>query len=223
MTTTYTAIFGKYDQLGEPEAPGRYVAFTDQDFESERWEVRRYEPVPDSVRAARWFKTHPHVLCPGETTVWVDGKVTPMAPAEQIVEAFLGDADIGTFAHPRRWCAYQEADACQHWGLGESEKIAWQVLYYRNRGFPYEMGLAETRVVVRPDTPKVREFNRLWWNQIERFSARDQISFNYCCWKLGLDWKAVSIYVAWAHPAFEFRQHLDDLRPSLDAEMKFTR
>lgn len=36
---------------------------------------------------------------------------------------------------------------------------------------------------MRRNTEKIREFNKIWWEQIQKFSIRDQISSPYVSWK----------------------------------------
>jgi hypothetical protein len=44
--------------------------------------------------------------------------------------------------------------------------------------------LVETSVLLRRNTAAVRRFNEAWWEEVEKGSCRDQISFNYVAWKL---------------------------------------
>ena len=48
MKVIYTAIFGDYDTLKEPLVitPGwKYICYTDQDFESKVWEIKKVKLV----------------------------------------------------------------------------------------------------------------------------------------------------------------------------------
>jgi hypothetical protein len=50
------------------------------------------------------------------------------------------------------------------------------------------------------------QFNELWWQQIEQFTARDQVSFPFAAWQTGVQ---VSYIDAWVpgHPWFEYHEH----------------
>lgn len=46
--------------------------------------------------------------------------------------------------------------------------------------------LAEASVIVREHTPVVNLFMCLWFNEVVRFTSRDQLSFPYVLWRLKL-------------------------------------
>jgi hypothetical protein len=41
-------------------------------------------------------------------------------------------------------------------------------------------------ILYRDNTPEIAEFNELRWEQIKTYCTRDQLSFQYCIWKLEL-------------------------------------
>ena len=47
-------------------------------------------------------------------------------------------------------------------------------------------GLVEAPVILRRHTAAIRALNEAWWAELVRGSRRDQLSFNYVAWKLGL-------------------------------------
>ena len=61
----YTAIFGGCDDLLEPKfIPDNcdFVCFTDSDFKSDIWDVRKVVPYYEQpVRNSRHYKTKPHI------------------------------------------------------------------------------------------------------------------------------------------------------------------
>ena len=79
-TVIYTAIFGGKDNLIEPkfipEGCG-FVCFTDQDFVSNVWQVKKVKPkFEDPVRSAKIYKILPHkFLSEYEISVWIDGNL----------------------------------------------------------------------------------------------------------------------------------------------------
>ena len=51
---------------------------------------------------------------------------------------------------------------------------------------PRHVGLAETNLMLRDHhDPKCEEVMKLWESEVLKGSHRDQLSFNYACWKLG--------------------------------------
>jgi hypothetical protein len=134
---------------------------------------------------AKKYKILAHRYIDG-TSVWLDGNIELLIPEEEFIKEFLGDADIGLFKHPYRDCIYEEAVA----DTGRIDELKEQVDYYRSQGFPEKAGLYECGVLVRRNTEVVNKFNEEWWDEIQRWSARDQISFPYVLSKYPLKVKA---------------------------------
>ena len=57
---------------------------------------------------------------------------------------------------------------------------------YASEGFPRGAGLAEACVILRRHTAAVEAFGEAWWHEIRTGSHRDQLSFDYVAWKLGM-------------------------------------
>lgn len=183
----YTAIFGGFDEL-KPVLVGkeiRHVCFTDvlqcvagwQEVQVEckepRLAARKYK-----VLAHRWFPKAKH-------TIWVDGHIRLRVHPREMLKSLKG-CDIALHAHRRRNCIYDEAEFCVACRKAGVEEVGKQMVRYRAVGYPEHAGLVETGLVVRRHTLPVREFNEMWWNEISHGSVRDQLSFNYVCWRLGM-------------------------------------
>ena len=78
--------------------------------------------------------------------------------------------------------------------------------FYRLTGFPPRFGLSETPVIIRKNTEKVAEFNNFWWSILCAKSKRDQLSFDYVRWKLGMK---VKYFPGNIHnnPYFDIKKH----------------
>lgn len=193
----YTAIFGGVDKLTEFETePGiQYVCFTDTCAESSTWEIRYVpkEQMQDTPRkTARWYKTHPHELFPEATCViWVDARLTLKSSVKDIL-SLLKYSDIAVAKHPIRTCLYKEAETCKNLKLDSPRIIDAQISRYRSEGYPVNNGLAETGCLVTRPCEGTRKMFDLWWQQIDTGSVRDQISFNYVVWKLGLKYSTIN-------------------------------
>ena len=70
--------------------------------------------------------------------------------------------------------------------IDDKNVIFNQVSRYTKEGYPPDNGLSELPVILRRNTEKIKELNELWMYEIEHGSFRDQISFDYCAWKLGI-------------------------------------
>lgn len=178
----YTSIFGFNDTLKTQPVPGDYHAFVQGSHTAvgwQQWQAR--ELFLDQRRNARYYK----VLMPEQDCIWIDGNIEVNVPEEELYQYF-GDNDIVVHKHGFRDCIYEELEAVIRYQLEDPQVALKQIARYRRDGYPEHNGLAETGVIMRKDTPAVRELNRMWWEEISRGSKRDQLSFNYCCWKLGI-------------------------------------
>jgi len=179
----YTAIFGEYDNLLLPERIDPdidYVCFTDRPRNTYGvWQMRS---VPfrhtDPTRVARYVKMHPHELFPAhDVAVWLDANIILKGDLHKYVEMVRRKGgDLGLVSHPHRACFYDEAEACRQLKKDAAKAIQEQVDHYRAQGLAANQPLYETGFMVVPLlSGPTREAFRLWWQQIERFSRRDQL------------------------------------------------
>lgn len=188
----YSAIAGGYDRIRTPRKgiAERHVLFTDAAGPAPGWETRRFDRIAeDPVRTAKAPKVLAHRYAGGtEWSVWIDGNVELVAPAGNLIaEVERSGCSIGLFRHPERYCAYDEGAACIKRGKDAAERIAEQLSRYEAEGYPRRFGLAECNVIVRRhNDPAVSQAMEIWWEEIEKGSRRDQISFNYALWRAGM-------------------------------------
>jgi Protein of unknown function (DUF616). len=232
----YTAIAGGYDNLKPPRNdvhPGRpevdlqeqdgslRIAFLDNPdlcavTRCPGWQI---EPMAsscmDPLMQAKRYKVLAHeVLPPGaEFSLWVDGSIevgVDLHP-EVLALRYLKEVDLALFRHAHRNCLYDEARACQLRRLDDSMVMARQMNRYRAEGYPRNNGLAECCVILRRHTSAVTKLNELWWREINNGSRRDQLSFNYACWKLGLKYSLLPGIISQkgvpGNPFFRKRHH----------------
>jgi hypothetical protein len=185
VKTVYTAIFGKYDELKEPivvTKGWKYICFTDQDFKSDVWEVRKV-PVMDvgPVKTARHYKImfHKHIQSP--LTLWVDGTFVINTNLNKWWEQFK--PSFTAIQHPFDNCIYTDAKACLDSGRGEKSLLERQVAFYKAIGVQKNSGLIASGVLMRQRCGVVNEFCNTWWEQVRRWSNRDQIAYGYANYK----------------------------------------
>ena len=210
-TVIYTAIFGGKDNLIEPkfipEGCG-FVCFTDQDFVSNVWQVKKVKPkFEDPVRNARMYKVFPHkYLSEYEISVWIDGNLLLRGDINELIKKYLNDVNLAVFSHnqhTKRWkklfwiedkedcrdCLYDEAEyllKIEKDGKYKDnpELMEKQVERYKQGGYPQHNGLAVTMVILRKHNKEdVVQTMEDWWQEIQKGSRRDQLSFNYVAWK----------------------------------------
>ena len=213
----YTAISQGYDRLQPVPIHARrgatFVAFLETSECVEPWEIRPLERRhTDRVRDVRAYKILPQRFFPeAEISLWLDGKMELAVSLDRLLE-FLQDADLAVFDHASRCCLYEEACHCIHRRLDDPEIMYRQIQRYTRAGFPANWGLVDTAVLLRRHNPKMEEFCRTWWQEIEHGSRRDQLSFTYCAWKCGLKFRLLPGFTH-RNQLFKIHRHLRSLQP----------
>ncbi|OFX13195.1 MAG: hypothetical protein A2Z18_11035 [Armatimonadetes bacterium RBG_16_58_9] len=193
--TVYTAILGGYDKLRAPAViePGvRYVCLTDTPASvSEPWETMA-APTPflDMQRNSRAPKIMAHQHIHSEYSIWHDGCFYLAVSPSDLISRDLDGADMALYRHPCRQSVWEEAQACEEFGIGEPELIQEQVMRYRDLGLPN--GLWAGGMVIRKHTKAVERFNCAWWSEYLRRSSRDQLSLPYALWSSGVNYATIN-------------------------------
>lgn len=198
----YTAIFGKKDDLLTPlvvPANCDYICFTDQPLHSNIWDVRYVpRPLSDPTRSARRYKILAHEYLPEyDLSMWIDGNVMLRSDPTELFEQYLADANLAVIDHgasalmPLHSLAEHEERLLAMERVGKSQDdpaiISRQGEHYRSAGYPDTQGLAWTLVLLRRhNAPDVVRAMNAWWAELEQWSKRDQMSFNYVAWREGL-------------------------------------
>lgn len=188
----YTAIVGPYDQLREVKVKSDgidYVCFTDQPFVSNTWQIR---PIPDelkflsNVKKQRVIKICPHrFLSEYDISIWIDGNLQVKRDLNEFVAQYdLSKNVLYTRVHPVRDCIYDEAKKILELKKDTAESINAQVERYRAMGYPAHIGMSETCVLLRKHNDiKCKLFCNAWATELLLNSHRDQMSFNFICWR----------------------------------------
>lgn len=193
----YTSIFGNYDPLIEPlfiSDKCDYWAITDQEIPNDSvWKKYDTKIIPgfnelDGYHKSKFCKMFPHILFPDNNfSIWVDGNVQIVADLFPFVDRLQDDKFIATFQNPFHDCIYTE----MNYNICENnvsiDALIEQVKFYKEEGFPKHFGMREMTIIVREhnrlECKKLMEF---WWEQVNKFTMRDQISFPYVIWKSGM-------------------------------------
>ncbi|MFH1769724.1 MAG: glycosyltransferase domain-containing protein [Parcubacteria group bacterium] len=199
----YTAIFGKYDVLHEPEFIPKgfdFVCFTDMDLESKTWDIRKVQPVhEDPMRSAKIYKILPHEYLPEyEYSIWADGNMLLRGDANELIDKYLNDVNIAMYDHSQtkmdsRNSVYEEGEMLfkrekEGKRKDDPELIKKQLERYKQEGYKGDNGLISGMIIVRRHNAlDVIDAMEAWWNEIEDNSKRDQLSFNYIAWKKNLN------------------------------------
>lgn len=201
----YTVIFGDYDDLKEPTVitPGwRYICYTDQDLKSDVWDIFKMpSTITQLTRISRYWKiAEAYWKC----SIWIDASFQINCDLNEFWHKYFV-SPMTIIRHPMRNCAYEEAAICQKNNRAPIDDIAKQIGIYSEQGLPKNNGLIQSGILLRENTAEVRDFCKLWWDQIE-LSTRDQIGFAFAEWKLGVSWPRINLDYR-NNPYFQFTTH----------------
>ena len=200
----FTAIFGNYDDLKEPvsqDAPCDFVCFTDGILPSRmgswrvirvatdskqhpRLQAKRYKILSDEVfpngKLGPQFR-EAEMSRPYDLSIWIDAnrRITGSGFVSSMRQN-LGGGDWAMFVHPDRDCLYDEADVCMSLPKCQGYGIPEQIEAYRTKVPPHG-GLHACTVIVRrePLAEHLSTMSRLWWDEINNRTLRDQLSLPY--------------------------------------------
>jgi len=144
-------------------------------------------------RNAKLPKILPFVCLPDYNyVIWQDGGHQTMVHPEILINKYLieQDKDVAAFQHGRAQqgqdhnCIYKEAWNIKGVGfLEDAAIIDEQVAAYKADGYPENYGLSCNAGMIWRNTPKMWRLQLTWWEQVCRYSSRDQMSFFYAMWK----------------------------------------
>ncbi|MDD3138671.1 MAG: DUF616 domain-containing protein [Lachnospiraceae bacterium] len=212
----YTANFGGYDQLYDPdvvEDDVDYVCFTDdRDFKSDIWNIQyidtsRCASLPLMVRE---YKMKPHKYFKEySTSIWIDSSLQIKKELREYIQKYSIQSPMLCFPHSERHSVYDEAKRCIELKKGNKNDLERQIKAYREAGYIENLEMAECACLVRAHNNKeLIVVMEDWWNEVCMYSKRDQISFPYACWKNQFHYD-LSDLVVFECEYFEYRNHLE--------------
>ncbi len=193
MTVIYTAITGGYDRLLQPYLPAegfKFICFVSKgsrknDYEG-AWQIEEIEEDgPDSTLLARKQKLNPHKVLPKDCkySLWIDGNVRIKDDSLYRLcrELQLKDVKYAGVRHPFNDCPYAEAERCLKDRRERLSNLLKVVKFLRSDNVPEHSGLMETNIIFRKhNDPEVVSFDELWWQRLQRYSNRDQLTHTSC-------------------------------------------
>ncbi|XP_057544244.1 probable hexosyltransferase MUCI70 [Amaranthus tricolor] len=151
--------------------------------------VVRNLPYIDPRRNGKVPKLLLHRLFPNvRYSIWVDGKLELVEDPYRILERFLWrqNATFAISRHYKRFDVFKEAEANKAAAKYDNASIEFQIEFYKKEGLtkyssaklPITSDVPEGCVIIREHVPISNLFSCLWFNEVDRFTSRDQISFS---------------------------------------------
>tara|TARA_E500000178_G_scaffold8986_1_gene8831 strand:+ start:3050 stop:3781 length:732 start_codon:yes stop_codon:yes gene_type:complete len=231
----YTVISGNYDKkLIEPKFIDEninYFCFTDNtSFKSKTWKIVPIENILNLERndqISRYYKFLSHkVLPPHNVSIYIDGNIEIISSLNPFINEFLNSNKVfGCLEHPQRENLLQEIIAChlhQKFKHDDCHKIYEQVLFYEQEKFSLLSKLYAATILVKKDSEKTNELSENWWNIVQSYTCRDQISLSYSLWKTKITPYVFSLNILEKNPYFNRRPHSTSLFYHLKKKIKYS-
>lgn len=184
MRAVYTAITNGYDTLKEqPRAKDtEFVCFTDnKDLKPiGEWQIEYVHDLDHKLPKVLRYLHMPEY----DKTLWIDANVTLKRGFEDIFDT-LKDNHIATFNATLWNTVHMEAEQCVNFGYEIEAKADAVRRFLASENYPDEH-LSACTVILRDNDPSLTVFEHRWFNAIQHFSRRDQLTFNYTLWKCGM-------------------------------------
>ncbi|XP_057419248.1 probable hexosyltransferase MUCI70 [Lotus japonicus] len=154
-------------------------------------------PYEDMRRTGKVPKFLSHRLFPNSRySIWLDSKMRLTSDPMLIIEYFLWrrKAEYAISNHYDRHSVWEEVLQNKRLNKYNHTAIDEQFNFYQSDGFlefdpsspnnPLPSYVPEGSLIVRAHTPMSNLFSCLWFNEVDRFTSRDQLSFAYTYLKL---------------------------------------
>ena len=188
----YTACIGDYDILYTSNC-GKlddwdYICFTDnKNLNSDFWKIIYVENPSDdllnNIKLSRYYKTNPfNFLNSYENIIWKDSRILINSNLNSYL-SLLKDNDMFFMKHYQANSILVEFNRVLVGRLETKEIIDKIKLKYKNNGYKYDNGLFASGILMYRNNIKVQMLFKMWWDEINENSHRDQLSLNYVLWK----------------------------------------
>ncbi|XP_057828139.2 probable hexosyltransferase MUCI70 isoform X2 [Cryptomeria japonica] len=154
----------------------------------------RNPPYDEPRRNGKVPKILTHRLFPeAQYSIWIDGKMELIVDPLLILERYLwrGGHKFAIARHKHHRSIYQEADANKRRKRYARPLIDLHMKIYSYEGMeswnkkkPTPSDVPEGAVIIREHTPLTNLFCCLWFNEVNLFTPRDQLSFGYVVYRL---------------------------------------
>ncbi|KAJ8773758.1 hypothetical protein K2173_006408 [Erythroxylum novogranatense] len=159
--------------------------------------IVRNLPYEDMRRTGKVPKFLSHRLFPASWySIWIDSKMRLATDPLLIIEYFLwrSRSEYAISNHYDRHCVWEEVLQNKRLNKYDPRAIDEQFNFYQSDGLtkfdPSDPStllpsyVPEGSFIVRAHTPMSNLFSCLWFNEVDRFTSRDQLSFAYTYLKL---------------------------------------
>ena len=120
-----------------------------------------------------------------DVTLWVDGNIDINCNIFELLKKYpLDKSPLYICQHKQRNSIAEEAEAVIKLRKDLKDNVDKQMRFYRSVGYSCNTGLIESNIILRDNRNKACiKMQEIWEKTLLAYSHRDQLSFNYACWK----------------------------------------
>ena len=140
-------------------------------------------------RNAKIYKILPHLFVETDYSIWVDDIARLPESPEGMIKKYLNTHNLAVFGILCSKTIDDQIVKIKRRKKEDPELVDAQVASYHKEGCPLKQ--ANATIILRRHTPEIVCFNLAWWEQICKWSSRDQLSFPYVAWRLKTDYTTI--------------------------------
>ncbi|KAM6570772.1 hypothetical protein CsatB_018757 [Cannabis sativa] len=154
----------------------------------------KHPPYDEPRRNGKVPKIITHRLFPeAQYSIWIDGKMELLVDPLLMLERYLwrGKNTFAIAQHKHHHSIYEEADANKRRKRYARPLLDLHMKIYRYEGMePWSpekktvSDVPEGAIIIREHTAMSNLFSCLWFNEVDLFTPRDQLSFGYVVYRL---------------------------------------
>lgn len=184
----YTVLVGDYDHLNEilVKLPNwEYVCYTDNpELTSESWDIRLLENELglDPIRLSRHYKINNHLIDePYDLSVYTDANIRIRGNLDTYLAHALAPGEaFSILLHPFLFSLKEELELCVDGKKDNTALLRAQYDHYLAEGYHDQFPHVNARMMIRKSGDvTVRRLMEAWFDQLQNWSKRDQMGFNY--------------------------------------------
>ena len=183
----FTVLIGDYDDLNSPKVvtPGwDYICLTNNPkLTSDIWQVVFVTDKDlDPIRLSRKYKICNHLVdSKYDISIYIDANICIKGNLDHFLNiSWCESSNIAILYHPYHTDASEELNACLSRSLDNRDTIIRQKKDYKKMGFRDAFPQVNNRLIIRrPNHKSVKNLMINWFDQLLKYSYRDQLSFNY--------------------------------------------
>ena len=140
--------------------------------------------IEDDTKKNRYCKINPHKIFPQyKYSIYFDGSIRLKSNITQKIDELPRTRIMALSIHSIN-CVYMETMRAIELGRVSKEIAMKQIEKYWLEGMPQNFGSVACGLLIREhNNPICKKIMEDWWEQVEQFSRKDQISFPYVIWK----------------------------------------